>query len=167
MSYDPHKHDRKSIRIHGYDYAQPGEYFVTICTKDRECIFGEIVNGKMVLNDIGKIAEIIWKEIPKHFNHTGLDEFIVMPNHVHGIINIIHDVGATESVALSGNHNIIIGETNSVAHNIRATGSVAPTRPNGPMPNSIGAIIGQYKSVATKQINKIRQTFGLSVWQRN
>jgi len=80
--------NRKSPRLKGYDYTTPGYYFVTAMVKNRECVFGEIQNGKMVLNDWGKIAYQNWKEIPIHFAHVELDEFIIMPNHVHGIICI-------------------------------------------------------------------------------
>jgi putative transposase len=77
---------RKSIRLKEYDYSLAGEYFVTICSFNHECIFGEIVEEEMKLSPQGMIAEQCWKEIPKHFNNTELDAFVVMPNHVHGII---------------------------------------------------------------------------------
>jgi REP element-mobilizing transposase RayT len=80
------KHHRKSIRLKEYDYSQPGEYFVTICTHSHECVLGKIIHGEMRLNEIGKIVEKCWKEIPIHFPNTELDEFVVMPNHIHGII---------------------------------------------------------------------------------
>jgi putative transposase len=88
-NYNPNIHHRRSIRLKGYDYSQEGLYFITINTKDRECLFGEIVDGKMVLNDAGKIANKCWLEIPKHFPDTVLHDHIVMPNHVHGIIELI------------------------------------------------------------------------------
>jgi REP element-mobilizing transposase RayT len=82
--------NRKPNRLFNYDYSQNGMYFVTICTKNREELFGEIENGKIVLNDIGKIAQKCWLEIPNHFPHISLDEFIIMPNHIHGILEIIN-----------------------------------------------------------------------------
>ena len=88
-NYNPNIHHRHSIRLKGYDYSQAGLYFITICIKNRECLFGEIVDGKMILNDSGKIAGECWLEIPKHFPNTVLHEHIVMPNHVHGIIELI------------------------------------------------------------------------------
>jgi putative transposase len=68
------KHQRKSIRLKEYDYSQPGEYFITICTKDHECVFGAIINGKMNLNKIGSV-ERCWKGIPEHFSNVELDKY--------------------------------------------------------------------------------------------
>ncbi len=82
-----------STRLKDYDYSQDGSYFVTICTKERELFFGEVQNNKMILNDLGVIAEKYWLEIPQHFENTELDEFIIMPNHIHGIIVIDNDRG--------------------------------------------------------------------------
>jgi putative transposase len=80
--------NRKQNRLKNYDYSQQGMYFVTICTKNREYLFGEIENGKMILNGVGEIANKCWLEIPNHFPHVFLDEFVVMPNHIHGVIEI-------------------------------------------------------------------------------
>ncbi len=78
--------DRKLPRLKDFDYANDGAYFITICTANRENIFGEIQNNKMVLNESGRVAEKCWREIPDHFPNAKLDEFVVMPNHVHGLI---------------------------------------------------------------------------------
>jgi putative transposase len=83
-----HKYRIETARLKGWDYSNPGAYFVTIVTKDRECIFGEIENGEMNLSDAGKIACQCWSDIPMHFPNVLLDAFIIMPNHVHGIIFI-------------------------------------------------------------------------------
>ena len=91
-------HHRHSIRLKGYDYSQAGLYFITICTQDRECLFGDIVDRKMILNNSGKIADECWLEIPKHFPNTVLHEHIVMPNHVHGIIELIKIVSPNVGV---------------------------------------------------------------------
>ena len=91
------KYTIKSTRLEGYDYSQDGMYFVTICTKDREEFFGKIEDGEMVLSKIGKIAEKFWKEIPKHFPFVILDEFVIMPNHVHLIIEIINHTVRAET----------------------------------------------------------------------
>ena len=103
--FDPQKHHRRSIRIKEYDYSSGGAYFVTIVTWRRDCLFGEIVNGEMVLNALGKIADECWCAIPEHFPHVELGAYVVMPNHVHGIIVISNgestsNVGATHWVAL-------------------------------------------------------------------
>ncbi|MBU4269145.1 MAG: glucose-6-phosphate dehydrogenase [Acidobacteria bacterium] len=87
-------HRRRSIRLKGWDYGSLGYYFVTICTQNREYLFGDITNGNIALNDVGHIVEKCWQDIPAHFPHADLDEFIVMPNHFHGIIVIEGSVGA-------------------------------------------------------------------------
>ncbi len=79
-------HQRRSIRLKGYDYSQAGAYFVTICTKDRECIFGKIVDEEMRLTQGGRIADECWRNIPTHYPHVVLNKFVIMPNHVHGDI---------------------------------------------------------------------------------
>ncbi|MBL1351727.1 MAG: transposase [Zetaproteobacteria bacterium] len=79
---------RKSIRLKDYDYSQAGLYFMTICTQNRLHLFGEIVNDNMVFNDAGNMIEKLWREIPNHFKNTRLHEYIIMPNHIHGIIEI-------------------------------------------------------------------------------
>ena len=97
---DRQRHHRRPIRLKGYDYAQAGAYFVTIVTHDRACLFGDVVEGKMRLNEAGQIARQCWVEIPRHFPHVELDEFVVMPNHVHGILVIVDNVGARHAVPL-------------------------------------------------------------------
>jgi len=86
MRHDPERHHRHSIRLKGHDYTQPGAYFVTICTRGRECLFGKIVDGEMRLNDAGEIAQRGWEDIPRHFPLAELEAFVIMPNHLHGII---------------------------------------------------------------------------------
>ena len=94
--YNPNIHHRKSIRLKGYDYSQAGLYFVTICCKNREYMFGNVKNGKMILNDAGKMVENEWLKLPKRFQNIELHEYTVMPNHFHSILEI---VGATLMVA--------------------------------------------------------------------
>ena len=84
---------RRSIRMKGYDYSKTGTYFVTICTQNKECLFGKVVDGKVRLNKMGLMVKKCWVEIPSHFPNMELDEFVVMPNHVHGII-IISDANS-------------------------------------------------------------------------
>ncbi len=79
MSIHGQHKNRRSIRLQGYDYSSPGEYFITICTQNRECLFGDIVDGEMVVNECGKIAEEFWHRIPERYENVGLDAFIVMP----------------------------------------------------------------------------------------
>ncbi|MDP2885877.1 MAG: hypothetical protein Q8P51_12750, partial [Ignavibacteria bacterium] len=93
---------RNTNRLVGHDYSQPGEYFVTMCTKDREDLFGEITGGEMKLNEVGEIAVKCWKEIPRHYPSIKLDEFVVMPNHVHGIIVVVGMMVPASDMLLGG-----------------------------------------------------------------
>jgi len=86
MKYDPNIHRRRSLRLKNYNYSQSGLYFITVCTQDRIELFGEIKNGKMILNDYGRIIQIHWQEIPKHYPDIKLLEYVIMPNHIHGIL---------------------------------------------------------------------------------
>ncbi len=89
MRYDPERHHRRSIRLKGYDYSRPGAYFVTICTQDRLCLFGEVVDGEMQLNDAGRMVKKWWVELNRKFPGVRTDKYVVMPNHFHGIIIIV------------------------------------------------------------------------------
>jgi REP element-mobilizing transposase RayT len=89
MTDNPAIHRRHSIRLRGYDYSQAGAYYITICTHNRECLFGRIVDGEMKMNDAGRMIQTVWDEIPLRFGGLELDEFTVMPNHIHGII-VLH-----------------------------------------------------------------------------
>ena len=88
MPYNPDRPRRNSLRLKGYDYTQPGAYFVTICTKNRECLFGEIVGGILKLNEYGDIVAKSWQWLEQQYSYVELDVWVVMPNHLHGIIII-------------------------------------------------------------------------------
>lgn len=165
MKYDPNKHHRRSIRLKGYDYSQPGEYFITICTHNREFLFGEIVNGTMKLNNIGFIVEDEWKKTALIRDNVELGAFIIMPNHLHGIIIIRDDNRDKSSENCRDELHNGCGESN----NRRGTSQRAPTmeRFGKPTRNSIPTIIRGFKSASTKRINEIRQSPGIPVWQRN
>lgn len=158
MPYNPDIHHRRSIRLKGYDYSQQGAYFVTICTHQRNCLFGEIVDGEMKLNTNGEIAKGCWLSLPRHFQNVELDEFVVMPNHLHGIIII-----AEEGEALA--------DLNYQKQQKFSSQCFAPTgdtiKINGTIPQSLAAIIQNYKSVSTRQINRINKAKGNVIWQRN
>ncbi len=81
--------NRRSVRLRGYDYSHAGAYFVIICTRNRACLFGEIVDGEMVLDDSGPMVETVWNKLPDRFPNIDLDAFIIMPNHIHGIIILV------------------------------------------------------------------------------
>ena len=95
MKFVPDRHHRRSLRLQGYDYMQAGAYFVTTCTQSRECLFGEIMDEEMRLNKAGQMVQSVWNELPQHYTGIVIDAFIVMPNHVHGII--VLGVGAGPS----------------------------------------------------------------------
>jgi len=147
MNYLPDKHHRRSIRLQGYDYSQPGIYFITLCTQNRECLFGEILNGEMRLNEFEKIANQCWLEIPHHFPNVQLDEFVVMPDHIHGIIvlNDIVGAGVQNFEPLQPRQ-----QQNAYQHII---------------PKSIGSIIRGFKIGVTKWFRQNTDIY--VVWQRN
>jgi len=89
MTLFKNKYRIESTRLREYDYSSPGAYFITVCTKNRECIFGEVIDGQMTLNGYGKTVLDCWHDLPNHYANTVLDAFVVMPNHVHGIICIV------------------------------------------------------------------------------
>ena len=89
MTYSSDRHRRRSIRLKGYDYRQAGAYFVTICTQDRECVLGDVSDGIVRLNDAGRMAQSVWNEMPAHYPGVELDTFVIMPNHIHGIIVLV------------------------------------------------------------------------------
>ena len=152
MIFDPKIHHRKSIRLKNYDYSQAGLYFITICTENRLHLFGEIVDDEMVLNDAGLMIDKIWNEIPNDFSNIKLHEFTIMPNHIHGIIEIT--VGAP-----------LVGAQNS------ANNKNKPGQPQGIAP-TVGDIIGAFKSLTTNQYIKMVKRnvllpFDKKIWQRN
>ena len=86
MAFDPNIHHRRSIRLQGYDYSKSGAYFVTICTQNRACLFGDIIDGNIQLNNAGKMVNNWWNQLTHKYKNIELDKFIVMPNHLHGLI---------------------------------------------------------------------------------
>ena len=157
---------RRSIRLKDYDYTQHGAYFVTICAHERRRVFGNIVAGDMVLNAWGRVVQSCWDKIPAHFPMVELDAFVVMPNHVHGIIVIV-DIGVRATHGSPVHGAPVHG---AIGHRAPVHGSPVlthPTQPNGPKPNSLGAIIGQFKSAVTRRINRLSGAPGHPVWQRN
>ena len=96
------RHHRRSIRLQGYDYSSAGAYFVTICAKKRECLFGEIVDGEMRMNDAGRIVNETWLALSDHYSGWETDAFVVMPNHVHGILVIVDGGAAPQGAAPQG-----------------------------------------------------------------
>ncbi|WP_295433997.1 transposase [uncultured Thiodictyon sp.] len=135
---------RGSMRLKGYDYAQAGAYFVTICVQDRLCLFGEVISGLFVSNQFGALVAQAWNDLPNHYPHVSLDQFVVMPNHVHGII-ILTDVGA----------------------GLKPAPTAIGLNPAPSKRHALPEIIRALKTFSARRINEIRQSPGISVWQRN
>ena len=234
MKFDPQKHHRRSTRLKGYEYDQPGAYFVTLCAWQRDCLFGEVVGGAVRLNPVGSIVEAEWKRLPRQFPNVRLDAFVVMPNHIHGIIVIAEvAVGVGPSTPVdardgSGTPAPMVGATRDAPVDpmtVRATHPIPPRiysndaplsneavdnqdgsplpapggsplpapvdpmdsrdgsgqpapvdpmdsrdgsgQPAGPAAGSLGAIIGQFKSRATKRIWALTGYAHTPIWQRN
>lgn len=144
-----------SNRLAGYDYTQPGAYYITVCTYYREHLFGTIVDGVMQMTEGGKIVQDEWFKSSQIRAEIELDEFVVMPNHIHGIVIIVGGNKYVDS-GCRDDRRVVSANTNTV--------SIHPT---GPKPKSIGAFMGGFKSSVTKRINQIRKTPGAPVWQRN
>ena len=139
---------RRSLRLKGYDYAQAGAYFVTMCTHERACLFGEVADGSMRSNSVGQLAATLWTDMPIRFPGIDLDAFVVMPNHIHGIIVLPEVVGAP-----------LVGARGQDGAATRA----APT---------VGNVVGAFKSLFTVEYvrgvkNNQWPRFQLKLWQRN
>jgi REP element-mobilizing transposase RayT len=132
--------NRCSIRLQGYDYSQDGLYYVTICVQNKVCLFGEVKDGEMILNEAGRMVDDEWQYLRIKYPHIKLHEYVIMPNHFHGIVEITDNVGAGSARPENGQFNI--GRANP-----------APT---------IGNIIGYFKYQTTKKLN-----LSFRLWQRN
>lgn len=157
MAYNPDIHHRHSIRLREYDYRDAGAYFLTICTFQRECLFGEVIGGEMRLNGFGEIVREEWLNTAKMRPNVDLDAYVTMPNHFHAVIFMNQDVGAHCMRPDSD------AKDDSGAHSSGAHSSAPLRRQSG----SIGSIIAGFKSAVTKRINTLRDNPGCPVWQRN
>lgn len=146
MKFDPQKYHRRSIRLPDYDYSQPGAYFITIVTRGRDCLFGEIRNGAMYLNDTGRIVWDVWNSLPARYPQIKLGTAIVMPNHFHGIIMI--PVRTIHELPLQGSPP----QANTRAERRRMT---------------LPLVVGYFKMNTAKRINEMLGSQGIPVWQRN
>jgi REP element-mobilizing transposase RayT len=187
MPYDPQRHHRRSIRLPGYDYTQPGAYFVTIVTHERMPLFGDIVDGEMRLNDAGRVAEQCWLDIPSHFPHVALDAFVIMPNHVHGILWIVETPPTTGAAGTMGTVETVetVGAVGAVgAKNFSPLPPSQPSPLPPPRPSSqpsdissdavprphgtsktIGSVVRGFKIGVTKWFRHYTTIY--TVWQRN
>lgn len=146
MSYSPKQHCRRSIRLPGYDYTQPGAYYITICTYQKQSWFGDVVNGEMHCNHLGSIAYSFWQALPRRFPHIQLDAFVVMPNHLHGILVITDE-----------------GRHTAIQHYLTLT----KEQFGKPVPGSIPTVVRSFKSAVTQRINLMRRSPTPPIWQRN
>ena len=182
MPFNPHIHHRKSIRLKGYDYAQPGLYFITICSQNRACYFGNIVDRKMLLNDAGMMVENEWLKLPNRFQNIQLHEYVVMPNHFHAILEI---VGATLVIAQndmvvqnddeSQNERIAQNDDQSQNEMVAQNDDQSQKgQPQGiaPTGKTVGNMVGAFQSIVTVEYIRGVKTLGWQpfdgkLWQRN
>ncbi len=158
INYSRDIRHRRSIRLKGYDYSQRGAYFVTLCTQNKECLFGDIVDCVIRLNEFGLLVKNEWVKTADIRKEITLDEFCIMPNHIHGIV-IIQNMDSHVVGANGGSPEIGRDDQTETG---RPAGS--PLRMKS---KSISSLMAGFKSNVTKQINEIRQTPGVPIWQRN
>ena len=148
MRFNPNTHHRQSIRLPGFDYATPGAYFVTIVTQNRECLFGDVVDGVMCLNELGRTIDDTWNAVPTRFPNVTTDAWVIMPNHVHGVVVVTERLHGPSGVGVI--HELPLPVTPPVRRRM-----------------AIPLVVGYLKMNASKQINIIRNNPGTPVWQRN
>ena len=142
MTYNPNKHHRRSIRLKGYDYSRPGIYFVTLCVHERKCLFGDSIDEKICLNENGEIVQTEWLKSSEIREEIELDVYQIMPNHFHGIVMIKNN-------------------------DSRGDRPITPTGTFKMRPKSLSSLMAGFKSSVTTKINKLRDTPGKPVWQRD
>ena len=150
MHYDPARHHRRSIRLRGYDYSQSGAYFVTICTHERQRLFGEIQRVQMALNQIGKIAAQEWLSSATIRREIELDVWVIMPDHIHGIVIIAHNGGDAQT------------SPEEWKIQDKSSGGVAHRKPR-----SLSSFVAGFKAAVTKRIKPLCESPHPAVWQRN
>ncbi len=155
--FDPKIHHRRSIRIPNYDYTQAGAYYITIVTHNRELLFGEVVDGEMKLSNLGQIAQREWERLPKRFKQIELGAFVIMPDHVHGIIIIRYGRGTADSARYD----------DPQVPRRAPTGGDTAERFGKPVSGSIPTIIRSYKAAVALRANYVRSDDSTPVWQRN
>lgn len=151
MKANKSRHHRQTIRLKEFEYSTPWWYYVTICTHNHQNLFGMIQNGKMFLNDVGKTVECEWLKTKEIRKNVDLDHYVIMPNHIHGIIIME-----------------CRGELNSPQCEKKGRMQYAPTEKKFKSPSqTLGSIIRGFKSSVTKQINEMQNVLSLKIWQRN
>ncbi len=191
---DAPKRQRRSIRLQGYDYTRQGAYFVTICTRNRACLLGDIVEGRMHLSEAGRLAQAVWEDLPHHYPHVQIDVWVIMPNHMHGIIILTEaqatdddmpsgadpktDVGAISKTDVGASKTDVgaISKTDVGAlktdvgaiskTDVGAGLKPAPTVP-APTRHGLSEIVRAFKTFSARRINALHNTVGTPFWQRN
>jgi len=160
MRFHPERHQRRSIRLKSYDYRQAGAYFVTICTQDRAFLFGQVVHDEMQLNDAGKMVYDVWNDLPAFYPGVQTDAFIVMPNHIHGIIIL---VGADPRVCPNADPRVCPN----------ADTRACPGQPQGIAPTlGLPDVVHRFKTMTTRRyadgVKRLGwEPFRGRLWQRN
>jgi REP element-mobilizing transposase RayT len=184
VPYDPETHHRRSIRLPEYDYAQAGAYFVTICVQQAEMLLGEVRDGVMVLNDWGRLVDDFWADVVGHFEDVAVDCHVTMPNHVHAVIVLVDRRerpprwdGATSGAGVQGGETPPLrngphprrGEVSSPLSAADGGDTPGGGAEGGktPPPRDLAHVVAYYKYQTTRQINLLRCTPGVRLWQRS
>jgi putative transposase len=154
MDSGPELPQRKSIRLRGYDYSLAGAYFVTICSQGNRCLLGSVAGKCVELSPAGEIVHVVWNSLPERFPRLVLDEFVIMPNHLHAVLGIV-GAGLAPPALNAG----IVAKSRA---------STAPTEAlAGARNNSLANVVGVFKSISTIRVNRLLQRKGVALWQRN
>ncbi len=157
MPYDPRRHHRHSIRLKGYDYSLSGAYFVTICVHYGQCALGEVQDGELLLSPYGQIVTAAWDDLPNHYAHIELDAFVVMPNHIHGII-VLLDTNTTVRTGLRP-------APADIPPDVEA--GLRPTPTGEEWRHNLSEIVRAFKSFSARRINQSKGVQRQPFWQRN
>jgi putative transposase len=164
MTFDPEIHHRRSIRLRGYDYSQPGGYYVTLCAQGKKHLFGRIVEGEMQRNELGDYIARCWQWLARQYPYVELDEWVVMPNHLHGII-VITGTGVSGSALAVPNGRSGGGSPTAPTVQNGKSGGGSRTAPTKCKP--LGRLVGAFKTVSAHHFNEVHGTPSSQLWQRD
>ena len=187
LSPDMPERRRRPIRLRGYDYTRHGAYFVTICTRNRACLLGDVIEGTTHLSEAGQLAQAVWEDLPRHYPHVQLDAWTIMPNHVHGIIVLTDgdtepdgapSVGAGLKPAPTTNadaprHHPHVHNAGASPHrphvhdDVGAGFKPAPTTNASALRHGLPEVVRAFKTFSSRRINASQGTTGTPFWQRN
>jgi REP element-mobilizing transposase RayT len=139
---------RKSIRLSEYDYAHAGAYFVTLCASERRCLFGKVINDQVILSQYGEMVKECWEWLETHFDSVHLDAYVVMPNHIHGVILL----SGFQTCRGGSRAAPQTGEPEQAKSHVK--------------PKPLGSLIGAFKTISAKRVNELRNSPGQPLWQR-